>query len=139
MSGQTLIELAKDHLLSLTEETHYSPRGIVSRIVFSKPGTGVVLFGFAAGQELTEHTSNSDILIQILSGECDFTVNGNVHSLKAGDFLHIPPCTVHAVKATQRFSMLLTLSRPFHSLAPNPGKSPAKLEKPLRDFSINVK
>jgi quercetin dioxygenase-like cupin family protein len=72
----------------------------------------VVLFGFAAGQELTEHTSTQHATIQILSGECDFSLAGKPHALKTGDLLYMPPHLPHAVKATTQFSMLLTLSKP---------------------------
>ena len=68
--------------------------------------------GFAEGQELTEHTSTRHALIQILSGECEFSLAGRPHTLKAGDFLYMPPNLPHAVKATKQFSMLLTLIKP---------------------------
>ena len=72
----------------------------------------VVLFGFSEGQELTEHTSTQHALIEILSGECEFSLAGKLHNLKAGDFLSMPPNLAHAVKATKPFSMLLTLLKP---------------------------
>ena len=51
-------------------------------------------------------------LIQILSGECEFSLAGKPHALKSGDFLQMPPNLPHAVKATKQFSMLLTLFKP---------------------------
>ena len=98
-------------VISLIQEAQYAPNGIVSRTVLRAPNARVVLFGFSEGQELTEHTSTQHALIQILSGECEFSLAGKPHSLKAGDFLHMPPNLPHAVKATKQFSMLLTLSR----------------------------
>ncbi len=82
----------------------------MSRTLLRADGTRWVLFGFSAGQELTEHTTTRHAAIQILTGECEFTAAGRVHNLKAGDFLYLPPNCVHAVKATTQFSMLLTLS-----------------------------
>ena len=76
------------------------------------PNGRVVLFGFAEGQELTEHTSTQQALIQILSGECEFFLSGKPHNLKGGDLLFMPPNLPHAVKATKSFSMLLTLMKP---------------------------
>ena len=61
---------------------------------------------------MTEHTSTQHALIQVLSGECEFSLGGKPHALKAGDFLHIPPNLPHAVKATSQFAMLLTLFKP---------------------------
>jgi quercetin dioxygenase-like cupin family protein len=68
------------------------------------------LFGFAAGQELSEHTSTQHAFVQILSGECEILLAGKPHLLKAGDLLYMPPNLPHAVCATQPLSMLLTLS-----------------------------
>ena len=75
------------------------------------------LFGFAEGQELSEHTSTQHALIQVLSGECEFSLAGQPHPLKSGDLLYMPPDLPHAVKATKQFSMLLTLFRPATAAA----------------------
>ena len=58
---------------------------------------------------MTEHTSPHRALVQILSGVCEFSAAGKAHVLKAGDLVHLPPGAPHAVKATERFAMLLTL------------------------------
>ena len=112
MSEKPLIDSAQEKTLSLAEETQFAPNGIVSRTLLRTPNSRVVLFGFAEGQELTEHTSTQHALIQVLSGECEFSVAGKLHSLKAGDLLYLPPNLAHAAKATRQFSMLLTLSKP---------------------------
>jgi quercetin dioxygenase-like cupin family protein len=112
MSEQPLIDLGQQKIVSLAGETQFAPNGIVSRTVMRTGTARVVLFGFAAGQELSEHTSTSHALIQILSGACEFKLAGKPHPLKAGDLLYMPPHLPHAVSATQPFSMLLTLLKP---------------------------
>lgn len=112
MSDQPLIDPAKEAVFSLAQETHYAPNGIVSRNLFRTPTCRVVLFGFAEGQELSEHTSTWSALVQVLSGECDFALNGQWRVLKPGDVLYMPPGMPHAVKARAAFSMLLTLIKP---------------------------
>ena len=107
-----LIDSGEKKILSLSHETQFTDNGIVSRTLLRTPTTRVVLFGFAEGQELSEHTSTSQALIQVLSGRCEFTLDGKPHTLKAGDLLHMPPNLPHAVKATEKFSMLLTLLKP---------------------------
>ncbi|MCB1126542.1 MAG: cupin domain-containing protein, partial [Verrucomicrobiae bacterium] len=82
-----------------------------SRTLLDTGNLRLVLFGFDAGQELTEHTSPHHAVIQVLSGSCEFQLAGRPHPLKAGDVLHMPPGLPHAVKATERFSMLLTLGK----------------------------
>jgi len=107
-----LIDPAREKILSLAAETEFAANGIVSRTLLRVAHARVVLFGFAEGQELTEHTSTQHALIQILSGECEFSLAGQPHTLKAGDFLYMPPNLPHAVRATAQFSMLLTLVKP---------------------------
>ena len=112
MSERPLIDPAAESIISLAAETKYAANGIVSRTILRTPNSRVVLFGFAEGQELTEHTSTQHALIQILSGECELSLAGKPHTVKAGDLIYMPPNLPHAVKATRQFSMLLTLSKP---------------------------
>jgi quercetin dioxygenase-like cupin family protein len=112
MNEKPLIDPAREKILSLPDETKFAANGIVSRTLLRTANTRTVLFGFAEGQELTEHTSTQHALIQILSGECEFSIAGGPQNLKAGDFLYLPPNLPHAVRATTQFSMLLTLARP---------------------------
>ncbi len=125
MNEQPLIDPDKPIILSLSDETQFSANGIVSRTLLRTSTTRVVLFGFAEGQELSEHTSTSQALIQILSGSCEFSLDGKPHSMKAGDLLHMPPNLPHSVRAIERFSMLLTLLKP---LGPVPTLSSVKAE-----------
>jgi quercetin dioxygenase-like cupin family protein len=112
MSEKPLIDILQEKIVSLAQETQFAPNGIVSRTLLRAPNARVVLFGFSEGQELTEHTSTQQALIQVLSGECEFSLLGKAHNLKAGDFLYMPPNAPHAVKAKSQFSMLLTLLKP---------------------------
>jgi quercetin dioxygenase-like cupin family protein len=112
MAEQPLIDAGAEKILSLPAETQFAPNGIVSRTLLRTANSRVVLFGFAEGQELTEHTSTQHAVVQILSGECDFSLAGEAHQLKAGDLLYMPPNLPHAVKAKTKFSMLLTLTKP---------------------------
>jgi quercetin dioxygenase-like cupin family protein len=92
-------------LLSPVENVEH---GIVSRAILTTPSVRLTLFHFAAGQELSEHTSKARALVQILSGTCEFSVGKAVHILKPGDLLHLPPGEPHAVTSSEPFSMLLT-------------------------------
>jgi quercetin dioxygenase-like cupin family protein len=86
--------------------------GIVSQAVLTAPGLRVTLLHFAAGQELSEHTSSARALVQVLSGRCDFTFGGETRQLQTGDLLHLPPKLPHAVHATEAMSLLLTQAAP---------------------------
>jgi quercetin dioxygenase-like cupin family protein len=96
-------------VLDLGKETQYAANGIVSRTLFQGPTGRMVLFGFDQGQELSEHTSPYRAFVHVLSGECEFLLGKEWRRLKAGDLVHMTPGLPHAVKAVERFSMLLTL------------------------------
>ena len=112
MNEQPIIDSGSSKIVSLAAETKFASNGIVSRTLLRTANSRTVLFGFAEGQELTEHTSTQHALIQILSGECDFSLDGKPNLLKTGEVLYMPPNMPHAVKATTQFSMLLTLFKP---------------------------
>lgn len=110
MTEQPLINAAQEKILSLTDETQFAANGIVSRTLLRTGNLRVVLFGFSEGQELTEHTSTQHALVQILSGECEFSLAGKPHQVKAGQLIYMPPSLPHAVRAITQCSLLLTLS-----------------------------
>jgi len=112
MNEKPIVDSSSEKILSLAEETRFAPNGIVSRTLLRTANSRVVLFGFSEGQELTEHTSTQHAVIQILSGECEFSLAGKLHTLKAGDLLYMPPNLPHSVRAITQFSMLLTFSKP---------------------------
>lgn len=109
MSSNALLTGDSAGSISLAEAAQVVGHGIVSRTVLATREVRVVLFTFAADQALTEHTSTSRAVIQILSGECEFTVAGDPRHLRAGDLLHLPPNVPHGVRATAAMTMLLTL------------------------------
>jgi len=120
MNEKPVIDSGAATIVSLADQTKFAPNGIVSRTLLRTATSRVVLFGFAEGQELTEHTSTQHAAVQILSGECEFSLAGKPHPVKAGDFIYMPPNLPHAVRATTQFSMLLTLSKPeTNETAPN--------------------
>lgn len=114
MKEQPLIAPDETKILMLADEAQFAANGIVSRTLLNTAHARVILFGFAEGQELSEHTSTEQALIQILSGECEFSLESKWYTLKAGALLHMPPNLRHAVRAKQSFSMLLTFVKPAH-------------------------
>ena len=116
MNEKPVIDASQEKVVLLDQETRFAPNGIVSRTLLRTDNMRVVLFGFSEGQELTEHTSTQHALVQILSGECEFSLAGKPTPLKGGDMVCMPPGLAHAVRATKQFSMLLTLSKPVSGI-----------------------
>ena len=69
----------------------------------------VVLFGFAEGEELSEHTASMSAIIQIIRGRATLTVGSQSVAAGPGTWLSMAPQTPHAVRALSPVIMLLTL------------------------------
>ena len=98
----------KAHLASLVS---YQEDSVVSRTLLEDKAGTVTLFAFDAGQGLSEHTAPYDALLQLLEGEAEVTVAGNESHLEAGEAILLPAGKPHAVRASARFKMLLTMIR----------------------------
>jgi quercetin dioxygenase-like cupin family protein len=90
-------------------EVGIPPDGILSRTVHTAGTMTLTLFGFDAGQELTEHTSSRAAIIEILDGEAEVVLDGEVHALAAGAWIAMPAGMRHAIRATRPMRMALTL------------------------------
>lgn len=83
--------------------------GTLSRTLHNDDNTKVVLFGFGAGEELSEHTASMPAIIQIIKGEASLTVGDESVAAKPGTWIHMAAKTPHSVKAKTPVVMLLTL------------------------------
>ncbi len=78
----------------------------------------VVLFTFKAGQQLKEHRTTSQILVQVLRGRVTFSTAANSVKLQAGMVLQLEENVSHSVLAQTDAVVLVTMtpSPSFHSL-----------------------
>jgi quercetin dioxygenase-like cupin family protein len=111
MSQSSLVPADAARAVQLAGSVQVETAGIVSRTLLQTPELRVVLFAFAAGQELTTHTNRRRALLQVLSGEGEFFFDGRWHTLASGAWVHLPPGHPHAVRAGDLpFTLLLTLA-----------------------------
>ena len=93
------------------ELVEYQPGGIVSRMAVKKEKGTITLFAFDQGQGLSEHTAPFDALVHLLEGEAEIAVGPTRHRVRAGEMLRLPAHVPHAVRAPERFKMILTMIR----------------------------
>lgn len=101
--------VARTH--ALRELVDYQQGAVVSREIVKKDTGTVTLFAFAEGQGLSEHTAPFDALVFLLEGEAEITILGRPHRLQGGEMIIMPAHQPHAVKAPQRFKMMLVMIR----------------------------
>ena len=106
------MEVKKDgSAVKLSELVDYQDGSIVSKeIIKAEKGT-VTLFAFDKGQGLSEHTAPFDALVYNLDGKAEVTIEGKPHLLEAGEIIIMPANKPHALKAVERFKMLLVMIR----------------------------
>jgi quercetin dioxygenase-like cupin family protein len=109
--SKTAEPLAPAQAVRLAEYVQYATGSIVSRALVQKPVGSITLFAFDAGQGLNEHTAPYDAYVQILDGEGEVVIGGQIVNPKCGETVLIPANVPHAVNARQRFKMLLTMIR----------------------------
>jgi quercetin dioxygenase-like cupin family protein len=85
------------------------PESIVSRTFFRGDQLKAILFGFDAGQELSEHTSSQTAIIQIVQGEATITLGSDKHELQGGCWIQMPPHLKHSIYAKTKLVMLLVM------------------------------
>jgi quercetin dioxygenase-like cupin family protein len=83
--------------------------GTLTRVLYRDDRLRVVGFAFAAGQELTEHTSALPVVIQVIRGRLDLVLGDEKTEALPGCWIHLPAGLPHSVRATEPTVMLLTM------------------------------
>jgi quercetin dioxygenase-like cupin family protein len=101
----------KSEVLQMAELVNYQDGSVVSRQITKADAGNVTLFAFDKDQELSEHTAPFDALVHVLDGDAEIRISGKAFNLKTGDAIIMPANEPHALKASSRFKMLLTMIR----------------------------
>jgi len=101
----------KAQTLHLAEMVSYQEGSVVSRQITKAEAGNVTLFAFDKDQGLSEHTAPYDALVYVLEGQAEVTISGQPFQLNMGDAIIMPADEPHAMKAIQKFKMLLTMIR----------------------------
>jgi quercetin dioxygenase-like cupin family protein len=84
-------------------------RGIHSQTLHDRPDLRLVLFAFAPGEELSEHTAARPAVVHVLDGEGDAVVGGDAHPVSAGTWFAMPAGMPHSIRARTPLRMALYL------------------------------
>jgi quercetin dioxygenase-like cupin family protein len=98
------------YISNLLQQTQEIPEGsILSRTIYSDAQLKAVLFTFAAGQELSEHTSAQTATLHFLQGEADLTLGDDRLTAQPGTWVCMPPRLPHSIVAKTPVVMLLLM------------------------------
>lgn len=87
----------------------YQEGSVVSREIISKNTGTVTLFSFDQGQGLSEHTAPFDAMVYVVDGSVEIQIDGKPHKVSAGEIIIMPANKPHALKALERFKMMLIM------------------------------
>ncbi len=96
----------------IAAEASAPPRGILSQTLSDADGVELVLFAFAAGERLAEHTSARPAILHVLAGTGDLTLGGDATIATPGTWARMPAHLPHSLVARTPLIMALYLLPP---------------------------
>ena len=105
------MEDLKGKVLKTADLIEYQDGSVVSREIIRKDTGTVTIFAFDKGEGLSEHTAPFDAMVQIIDGKAEITISGNKNILRAGEMIIMPANEPHALKALEKYKMVLTMIR----------------------------
>lgn len=93
----------------LVSEVDISGQSTISKTLYQDDRLKAILFGFAAGQELSEHTASMPAIIHFLSGEARVTLGEEAIDAGPNTWVHMPANLPHSISAKTEVRMLLLL------------------------------
>ncbi|MCX6632817.1 MAG: cupin domain-containing protein [Candidatus Solibacter sp.] len=92
------------YVRDIRQQAKTPENGILSQTLHSDERSKVILFGFAAGQELSAHTAPYPATLMFLKGDALLEQEAT-----EGTFVYMAPYLEHGIKARNEVVMLLTM------------------------------
>lgn len=96
-------------IYNLNDMLDYQKGSVVSRTLIDKNEGTVTLFSFDKDQGLSEHTTPFDALVNVIDGKVKITISKKDYILNKGQMIIMPANEPHALKALERFKMMLIM------------------------------
>jgi quercetin dioxygenase-like cupin family protein len=93
----------------LAKEVEPPAKGILSRTLYNFEEVKAVIFGFAEGEELSEHTASMPAILHFLSGVLKLTLGDDVVDGTSATWVYMPAGLRHSIQAKTPVVMLSLL------------------------------
>lgn len=93
----------------LSESAQLPSGSILSRTLIQNEDLRVILFQFARGEELSEHTSSKPAVLHFLAGEARVTLGSDEKKASPNTFIYMQPNLSHSIVAETEVTMLLVM------------------------------
>lgn len=94
---------------NLSELVSYSDNAIVSRQLIKNASGNVTLFAFDKNENLTEHTSPYEALVNIVEGNMEIKIGGEPWIVETGMIIKLPANVPHGLVALEKTKMMLIM------------------------------
>ncbi|MDH5610499.1 MAG: cupin domain-containing protein [Cyclobacteriaceae bacterium] len=102
-------EISASTQFTPVDQIEYMDHSVVSKTIIKKPAGNITLFAFDKGEGLAEHSSPHEAIVQLLDGKAEIMIGGTPYLLGSGQCIILPANVPHALKANERFKMMLTM------------------------------
>jgi len=96
---------------SIKDLVAYQKESVVSKTLIKQEKGTITIFAFDKGQGLSEHTAPFDALVQVIDGKADVLIDGESNIVQIGEMIIMPANKPHALKAIEKFKMMLVMIR----------------------------
>lgn len=108
-------EFVKGEKFSFKDSVVYADKAVVSKHILKKETGNISLFSFDKGEGLSEHTAPFDAVVYVVEGKADIIIDGKSNILTANETIIMPANISHALKAVERFKMVLTMIKKMNN------------------------
>ncbi|MBK7865557.1 MAG: cupin domain-containing protein [Ignavibacteriales bacterium] len=92
-----------------SELINYSEKSIVSRQLLKNPSGNVTLFAFDKDENLTEHSSPYDALVNVVEGKMEIKIGGEPYVVGTSTIIKLPANIPHGLVALEKTKMILIM------------------------------
>ena len=96
-------------VMKINSIVDYQKEAVVSKTLIKKDRGTVTVFAFDKEQGLSEHTAPFDAMVQVIDGKAEIKIGGKSNIVADGELIIMPANIPHALKAIERFKMILTM------------------------------
>ena len=94
---------------SFNNSISYADNAVVSKQILKKETGNITLFAFDKGEGISEHSTPFDAVVHIVDGKAAIIINGKSNIVEANETIIMPANIPHALKAVEKFKMVLTM------------------------------
>lgn len=95
-------------MFTLKDKVAYADGAIAKEIIAENKCGTVLMMAVDKGLEIPTHHADADVLVQVVDGTVEFTLEGASMRMSVGDALLMRPRQNHSLRAVERFKVVVT-------------------------------